>query len=292
MTQPENPFAQTAATPATAPAAATNPFGQAMQQPPAQVPPANPFPPAAAAAPANPFGAPAPQAAPTQQQWAPAAPAQPTQQQWAAGAATYPPAAPPTQTYAPAQPAAAAPPPALDPNSLRGVGAPPPSGGKGAQLPDMYGRLVVMFPMQVDTVPRRPEHITAEQRAQGNVMQQRLTATVVVLDMGPGTPPGGTIAWGGAPHKLPPVAHTNNDPLPYVRKGMWINQTKIVEQARPFLPAGPGVAPGMMVGRPVKVGPEQNAAWYLATPSDAEIQLAQQYVAAVIAGALPHPLAP
>lgn len=276
MTHPANPFEQASA-PAAPPA---NPFAAAAQPAPAQAP--QPM-----AQPASPFGAPAPQTAAAPAYAPPvAAQQQPQAQQWAAGSATYPAAQPAYAT----QPAAA--PPALDPNSLRGAGAPPPSGGKGAQLADMYGRLCVVFPLQIDTVPRRPEHITEQDRASGNTTQQRLTATVVVLDMGPGTPAGGTIAWGGAPHKLPPTPHTNNDPLPYVRKGMWINQSKIVTQAGPFLPAVPAQAPGMMVGRPVKVGPEANAAWYLTTPSDAEITLAQQYVAAVMAGHLPHPLAP
>lgn len=278
--QPEqaaNPFAQQQAAPA-APAA-PNPFGQGVQTAPAapqqQYAPQQAAPqayaPTAAAQPANPFANPASgrpngtdHMAHVQQTYA-----QPAQQQYAAPAGM----------------------PALNAGAL--ASAPPPviAEGKGPKLPDMYGRLVLIFPLAMARVPRNPQYITPEQRAAGNVEQDRLTATVVILDSGKGSQPGGTISWGGAPYALPPTPHTNHDPLPYVRKGMWINQSRLISQLVPFLPAGQGQPGGMVAGRLVKTGPEHNAPWYLEGADEQELALARTYLDLVGRGAYAHPLA-
>jgi len=257
-----NPFAQQQAAPAAQSPAAPNPFVQ-QQAPQQQYAAPQAYAPAAAPPPAyGPYGQPAQQA--PQQQYAPA-PAPAPQQQYAAPAALG---------------QATAPPP------------PPPSGGKGATVPDMYGRLVLIFPHIVQTVPRRPQHITDEQRARGDVNQERMTATVVVLDDGQGGMQ--PIAFGGNPHVLGGRPHDQSAPLPYVRKGMWINQSKVIAQLTDYLPgrsmAGPSGAPGAAVGRLVKEGPEQNAAWYLTTPNEQELGLANTYLGLVAQGQYPHPL--
>lgn len=285
-----------------------NPFAQNV---PAQSQPA-----ATAQAPANPFAQQqaAPAAAPQQQY------AQPVQQHVQQPAQAYAPQAPanpyaqqqPTQTYpnygAPAQQQAAPAPTAVTPQhyaapqgSMPALGTatapppPPPSGGKGANVADMYGRLVIIFPHVVQNVPKRPQHITDEQRARGDVNQDRMTATVVVLDGG--SPDNmAPIAFGGNPHVLGGRPHDQSAPLPYVRKGMWINQSKVIAQVSDYMPgrslAGPNGAPGAAVGRLVKEGPEQNAAWYLTTPNEAELNLANAYLGLVMQGQYPHPLAP
>lgn len=252
----------------------------------------NPFAPQGApaeqqqAAPANPFG----QGVAVQQQAAPQAAGNPFGAAPQTPAAAFP-AATQQQAAAPAT-QQAAPPPMLDPNALRAAAAPVISTGKGPDLAAMYGRLVLMFPHSLTRVPRKPEHITAEQRAAGNVEQDQMTTTVVVLDSGPGTAPGtGSIPWGGKPHALGGEPHTNNDPLPYVRKGMWINQSRLISQLRDFMPAHPGAAPGMITGRLVKTGPESNAPWYLTTATAEEMAITQQYLTAVGQGVFPHPLA-
>jgi hypothetical protein len=271
MSQP-NPFAAAAPAgpepaPPAAPAPMANPYAQQAAPvqayaPPAAVPAApNPFGQAVPVAPAPQYGAPVQQQAPAQQ-WA-----QPVQQ---------------------SNPAPPAPPQAF--GQLQSAPAPVVGEGRGAKLADMYGRLVVIFPLAIDTVARNPQFITAEQRAQGNVTQDRLTATVVVLDQGPGTAPGGFIEWGGAPHQLGGAPHDKRDPLPYVRKGMWINQSRLISQCRPSVPA-PGQPSSPVVGRLAKTGPEANAPWYLVGASDAEVQLAQTYLNLVAAGQYPHPLA-
>jgi len=235
----------------------TNPFLPAQpQQQPAQP-----------AAPVNPFGAPAP-AAPQPQPFS--FPMQP-------------------QQAAPAPAATQAAPPALDMGRLASAPAPVVGEGTGARLKDMFGRLVLVFPLSLQRVPRNPQFITQEQRASGNVEQDRLTATVVVLDDGQGGQ--SPIAFGGDPYSLPPKPHTESAPLPYVRKGMWINQSRLISQLRDSLPAAPGQAPGMIAGRVTKAGPNQNDPWYLIGANEQEVTLVRQYLEAVQAGHFPHPLA-
>lgn len=179
--------------------------------------------------------------------------------------------------------------PALDMSRLASAPAPVVGEGRGAALPDMYGRLVLFFPLSIARVPRNPSFITAEQRQRGDVEQDRLTATIVVLDDGQGgqTP----IAYGGKPYAIPATPHTESAPLPYVRKGMWINQSRLISQLRDYLPAWPGPAPGMVAGRVTKVGPSQNDPWFLIGATETEVALVRQYLEAVQAGQVPHPLA-
>lgn len=230
----------------------------------------------------NPF-LPAQPAPTTQPQQAPAAPGNP----FAAPAPTAP------QGYGTGlgiqtAPAPAAPAPTLNLGGLRSAAAPV-VGGTGAKLKDMFGRLVLIFPLSIQRVPRAAQYITAEQRARGDVDQDRLTATVVVLDDGQGGQQ--PIAWGGDPYALPATPHTNSDPLPYVRKAMWINQSRLISQLRDSLPIGPGEAPGMVAGRVTKAGPNNNDPWYLIGATEAEVTLVRQYLEAVQAGHFPHPLA-
>lgn len=257
----------------------TNPFApavpaqeqQAPQQPPA--PAGNPFAaPQQQAAPAvqqpqqNPYGQQAPQAYAGPQQGAPMGyPNQPMQQTYTGQAA----------------------PPALDASRLGAAPPPPPDGGKGAKLDQMYGRLVLAFPLSFEQRPKNPKFITDADRASGNLMQDQITATVVVLDDGRGgfSP----IAWGGNPSMNQP--HTDQAPLPYVRKAMWISQSKLIAQLRPNLPQQPSGVPGMVLGRVAKTGPEQTAAWFLQPATDADLQLARTYLNLVGSGQYEHPLA-
>lgn len=253
----------------------TNPFEQQAPAAPAQQP--------------NPFG----QATPVQQQ------AQPAQPQWlaqptAVEQASYAPAQP---QYAPVQqqPQYAAPAPvqqqaaplAIDPGQLRSVGAPPPPASTGPSFPDMYGRLLLIFPISVENVPKRTEHVTPEQRARGDVNQDRLTANVVVLDDGRGGM--APVQWGGS--AMPPKPPTDSAALPYVRKAMWIFGARIIPQLRPFLPTTPGGAPAMGLGRLTKAGPNQNDSWYLLDATQADLDLAGAYLRLVTSGQYPHPMA-
>lgn len=268
-----NPFAQQQAAPATS--YGTGPVAQTVPQQPQQ---GNPF------APAVQQQAPAQAYAPQQTQQAPqygvqagGAPAP----QWLAQQA-------PVQQQAAQVPTG--PPPALNASGLVGAPPPPPAGdGRGAKLPDMYGRLVLVFPHSITRRPRNPQYITAEQRAAGNLEQDQVTATVVVLDDGQGGMQ--PIAFGGAPYELPPRPHTESSPLPYVRKAMWITQSRLIGQLRDFLPSAPGGQGGMVCGRVVKAGPQRNDPWYLQGATAQELGLAEVYLQLVANGTYPHPLA-
>lgn len=255
-----NPFAQQQ--PAEQPQTTGNPFAPSPTAP-AQQPPAAPSYGAQAG------GAPAPA--------------------WLAQATAAPvaPPAPPAQYAPPAAPQAA--PPAI--NGFRSAGAPPAAGtGKGPKLPHMYGRLLMIFPLSRAQRPKKPEFITPEQHASGQTTQDTVTATVVVLDSGPGQMQ--PISFGGNPAAFPPVPDTESAPLPFVRKAMWITQTQIIGQIEGDLPAGPGAQPGVVLGRLTKAGPERNDPWYLLPASPQDEELARTYLGLVASGQYPHPLAP
>jgi hypothetical protein len=300
LSQPTNPFAAAVAGPP--------PEQQAPQAAPVQQ--YAPQPQAAPAAPpqGNPFGAGVPQQAPQPAQAAPAPPnsyPQPQygqlQQQAAQMAQPYAPPAPnyagspynpsPVQQYAPQQQAAPAgpPPQALDPSLLRGAPTPVVGEGRGAKLVHMYGRLVLIFPLSITRKPRSPQFITADQRNRGDLDQEQVTATFVVLDDGQGGMQ--PIRFGGDPSAFPAVPDNESAPLPYVRKGLWVTQSRVIGQLRDSLPAGPGQPGGMVCGRMVKTGPQRNDPWYVTTATEQELALAQQYMQLVAAGTYPHPLA-
>lgn len=264
----------------------TNPFEQNVPQQQMQAAP-NPFSapaPQQQAAP-NPFGQAVPQQAP--QAYAPA-----PQQQYPAG---YPAAqpqqyAPQTtapQAYAPAPQQAA--PPMINPAALQAAAPPPPAGdGKGAKLVNMYGRLVIMFPLSFEVRAKNEKYITPQDRAAGTVTQEQITATVVVLDDGRGGM--APVTWGGDPSRNEP--DTDSAPMPYVRKAMWIGQSRIITQLKPHLPATPGAASGLVIGRLRRAGNESNSPWYLTSDvTEAEIALGRAYLDLVAQGRYPHPLA-
>lgn len=271
MTNP-NPFgpavptqAPPTAPPAQAPPQQGSPFGQPQQAPPAQPAPYGgwPQPDPRQAPPAAPQQAPQPQAYGT--------PGQPGSSQWPAGAQ-------------------AATPPAL--GAFGTPGPPPPAGsGSGAKIADMYGRLVILFPMMIE----RGLPSTFKDNNGGPKTQDRITATVVVLDDGRGGQ--SPIEFGGDMTKFPPVAHTASEPLPYLRKGLHVWQSSIIKQIESWLPGGAnapqdGRTPGMVLGRVAKDGPERTDPWYLRSEvTTQDTVLANYYIQAVAEGRFPHPLA-
>lgn len=256
--------------------APTNPFAPG-------VPAEQPQQPASAPTAGDPFAQAAPAPVQQQSQYAPA-PVAP--QAYAQSQQPAPVAQAPVQQWQQQTPTQSAP-PAINPAGLVAAGAPIVGEGKGAKLADMYGRLVLIFPLSLAVVPRNPQFISPEQRQQGNVTQERLTATVVVLDDGRGGMQ--PIGYGGQAGP-PPIPHSEFAPLPYVRKAMWINQSRLISQLRDHLAAAGG-SPGMVCGRVIKAGPAANDAWYLQGATAQELQLAGQYLQLVQGGTYPHPLA-
>lgn len=220
----------------------TNPFLPQQPQQPAQQPQQNPYQ-QQPAAPANPY-APAP-AAPQQytQQPAQQYAAQPAAQQYAAPAANVP-VAQPGQFLAP----------------------PPPSATGSGNIPkigDLQGRLLIVMP---ETVVRG---VASKFQGQGGQQQfmDRMTCTIIVLD-------GGPLSWGGTT----PGSQRQTVNTPHVVKGIWVQQTKLVEQLEEALRVRQSGGPGLALGRLWKTGPSNNDPYVLAAPQPQEIEQYNAYV--------------
>ena len=227
----------------------TNPF--LPQQPQTQQPAGNPFQ-QPAQQPQNSYAQqPQAQQAPVQQpqnsyaqqpyaQQAPAQQYAPTQQGWPQGAT----------------PAA----PALAPGGL--VPIAPPSESGSANMPrvsDLQGRLLLILPEKI------------EYGVQGKYgTQDRITATVVVLD-------GGPLQWGGTQ----PGQQRQQGNIPHVIKGMWLPQSKLVGQLQPALQMRLSGGPGLSLGRLWKAGTGANDPYVLAEANEQEVQLYNHYVSQV-----------
>jgi hypothetical protein len=134
----------------------------------------------------------------------------------------------------------------------------------------MYGRLLLIIPHKLEEgIPNR--------LGKAGDVQDRMTADVVILD-------GGTIAYGGAPEKIPAVPHTKSAEVPLKSARMFISSAGIISQCRQALAKKVATGqPGMVLGR-LSVGEAKGdqAPPYLLTPAtDADKQLARQYLANV-----------
>jgi len=225
----------------------TNPF--ALDQPSAPAP----------AAPAAPAPAPA--------VTAPAQPAvDPQYQAWLASQAAQQQA--PAATPAAAVPAAA--PAQADPFGASGADPfdnPAPQQPRGPRLRDMYGRLLLVIPHKVETVPNR---------LQPGTTQDRMTADVVILD--------GPCPYGGRPEATPPVPHDKLADVPHKTPRMYISGVGIISQCREALAKRQAGGMGMVLGR-LMVGEAkeqgQNAPYLLSVPTEAEKQVARNYLLTV-----------
>jgi hypothetical protein len=154
------------------------------------------------------------------------------------------------------------------------VTPPPPSAGTGSRprLLDMYGRLLLVLPEHV----QRGVASRFTNRDGSPQTQDKLTATVIVLD-------GGPMAFGGEPEKGPAGKgqHTQTVDVPYVVKGMWINQSKLIEQLEEALAMRLRGEPGLALGRLWKVGQAQNDPWVLAAPTPDDAAVYDRYVSQV-----------
>lgn len=150
-------------------------------------------------------------------------------------------------------------------------GAPAPQLARGPRLREMHGRLILILPYKVETVPNKKADTPG-------ATQERMTADVVVLD-------GGTIHYGGRPEALPSVPHTKVAEPPLKSERMFISSVGLVSQCRDALANRLANRPGprMVLGR-LAVGeakPDQSPPYLLTPATDAEKQIARAYLATV-----------
>lgn len=173
------------------------------------------------------------------------------------------PPAPPTASPAPP----AAPMPPVQPGGDDPFAGPAPQQARGPRVRDLYGRLLLLVPHKLETVPNR---------LRPGEMQDRMTADVIVLD-------GGPIPFGGRPEATPPVPHNQTAQLPHKNARMYLSQAGLISQCRDALAKRLMGQPGMVLGR-LAVGEakgDQNAPYLLTPPTEADKNAARQYLAAV-----------
>jgi hypothetical protein len=180
------------------------------------------------------------------------------------------PAAPTTTTTAaPVAAPAQVSTPAPDPfgNGEDPFSGPAPQRPRGPRLREMHGRLLLIVPKKVETVPnnKRPGET-----------QERMTADVVVLD-------GGTIIYGGRPEAIPAIAHDKQAEVPLRSEAMFISSVGLVSQCREALAKRAQGKPGMVLGR-LSVGEakgDNNPPYLLTQYTEADKAIARQYLAQV-----------
>lgn len=221
----------------------TNPFLPA--QPQQQQPQGNPYAPAAPAAPANPY--------------APAAPAQP---QYTQQPAQQPMGNPYAQQAAPVAGAGLV----AQPGQFTTPPPPSPSGSNLPKIADLQGRLLIVMPesLQHGIVSKFTNRDGSAQ------YQDRMTATVVVLD-------GGPLQWGGTQ----PGSQRQHGDVPYVIKGLWIQQSKLIEQLGEPLRMRQAGQAGLALGRLWKTGTAASDPYVLAAPSPEDAAQYDRYVSQV-----------
>lgn len=227
----------------------TNPFLPAQQPQPA-APAGNPFMPQQQPA------APAPQHYTQQPQQAPNPYAQPAPA--ANGGSPWPSGATPVAPNMTAAPGQFSTPP-------------PPSESTGGGMPkvaDLQGRLVIVLPERLER--GIPSRFTDRQTGQPQ-LQDRMTATVIVLD-------GGPLHWTPSRNGQAQPARVENN-MPMVIKGMWITQSKLIEQLTEALTLRQQGNPrGLALGRLWKAGAGQSDPYVLAAAQPQEVALYDQYV--------------
>lgn len=214
----------------------------------------------------NPFAMPATTAAPATVVPTPptptppavaAAPVDPAYAAWLASQTATPVA--PAQL---AQPAATT---AADPFS-----GPAPQRPRGPRMREMNGRLLLITPRKVETVPNR-------RSKEPGATQERMTADVVILD-------GGVIHYGGRPEALPPTQHTMQSNVPMRIEAMFISAVGVVSQCREALAKRQQGQPGMVLGR-LGTGEardtDSNPPYLLALPTEADMAAARAFLATV-----------
>lgn len=217
-----------------------------------------------------PAGYPAPQQGYPPQQYAPQGYGQPAPQQGYAPQAQYAPA--PQQAPAPGYGG-----PNPNPDEF---GSPDAVGGVRPRLSDAgVGRLVLITPIKIErNIPNR----LAKPDQNGQLpTQDRMTADLVWLD-------GPPFLYGGDPEGNggPPKPHTMQANIPHEARNMWITNVLLISQCERSI--GGGKVLGRLIkGEPSRPG--QRPPWKLADPTEADRQIARDYLRAVQEGRITPP---
>ena len=186
------------------------------------------------------------------------------------GAASYPSVQPMQPQYAPRPQYSGAPAGnglVAQPGQFVPIGAPPAdASGDMPRLSDLTGRLILFLPERLERgVPSQFKNDDGSPRS-----QDRLTATLVILD-------GGPVVWGGQT----PATPRQQEQIPYVAKAFWISQSKIISQLDAALQLRLSGGPGLTIGRLWKTGTEQNSPYVLQEPNAQDVQIYSEYVSRV-----------
>jgi hypothetical protein len=164
-----------------------------------------------------------------------------------------------------AGPAAAPAQPAYVPGGEDPFSGPAPQQARGPRVQDLYGRLLLLVPHKLEEgIPNR---------LQPGTTQDRMTADVIVLD-------GGTIHYGGAPEKVPPVPHTKSAEPPLRTPRQFISNSGLISQCRKALVRRQQGQIDMVLGRLTR-STEGNKPYLLTPPTEADKAVARAYLSAV-----------
>lgn len=174
--------------------------------------------------------------------------------------------------------------PAPNPNDE--FGNPDGIGGPRARWQDAgAGRLVLITPFRIErNVPNK----LAKPDASGQLpLQDRMTADVVFLD-------GPPFMYGGDPegNAGPPRPHTMQATIPFEVRSMMFSNVLLISQCERSLPPPGSMVGGKVLGRLVKGEPSKpgmRPPWKLDNPTDADRQIARDYLRAVQEGRITPP---
>lgn len=172
-------------------------------------------------------------------------------------------------------PAPATPAPAVQPfGGDDPFSGPAPQQARGPRLREMYGRLLLLVPHKLEEGLVSRTYTNPDGTP---VINDRMTADVIVLD-------GEPINYGGKPEAMPPVAHTKVAGVPHKTTAMFISSAGLISQCREALAKKiTQGSPGLVLGRLTRgeSSGKGEPPWLLTQPTDADKQIARQYLAQV-----------
>jgi hypothetical protein len=145
---------------------------------------------------------------------------------------------------------------------------PAPQRPRGPRMREMNGRLLLITPLLVQTVPNKKSPLPG-------ATQERMTADVVILD-------GGIIHYGGRPEAVNPTPHTMTAQVPMRVSKMFISAVGVVSQCEDALARRKAGKPGAIVLGRLGTGEardsDSNPPYLLSIPTEEEKAIARHYL--------------